>query len=93
MLLALLEESYPTELARLLEAPLVSVIKILDGLELDGIVCSRMLGRVRLVALEPRFQAFGALQALLVQLGSADRSIRLAAGKRRSRPRRKGKPL
>lgn len=92
MLLALLGESYPTELARLLDAPLVSVIKILDGLELDGVVATKMLGRVRRVSLEPRFHAFKALEALLVQLGSADRSIRSAAAKRRGRPRRKGKP-
>lgn len=92
MLLALLGESYPTELAKLLGAQLVSVIKILDGLELDGVVASRMLGRVRLVSLEPRFHGFKALQVLLVQLGTADHPIRSAAASRRSRPPRKGKP-
>ena len=51
MLLALLGESYPTELSRLLDAPLVSVIKILNGLELDGVVATRRLGRVRRVSL------------------------------------------
>jgi DNA-binding MarR family transcriptional regulator len=93
LLLGMLGESYPSELARLLAAPPLSVTKILDGLEQDGIVASRMLGRTRRVSIDPRFHATRALQALLVQLGSAHPAIEAAAARRRSRPRRKGKPL
>lgn len=93
LLLAMVGESYPSEMARLLGAPLVSVVKILDGLEADGVVAGRMMGRTRVVSLEPRFFAAKALQALLVQLGAAHPGVRAAAEKRRGRPRRKGKPL
>ncbi|MBI1381567.1 MAG: hypothetical protein GC161_10835 [Planctomycetaceae bacterium] len=93
LLLAMVGESYPSELARLLGAPLVSVTKIVDGLEEDGVVASRMLGRTRRVSLEPRFHAAKALQGLLVQLGSSHPVVQAAAARRRSRPRRKGKPL
>ena len=93
LLLALLEESYPAELTRLLEAPKASVQLILDGLELEGVVASRQLGRTRRVGLEPRYFAAKELRALLIKLASARPDLKRAAASRRSRPRRKGKPL
>ena len=52
ILLALLGESYPAELIRLLAATKASVLQILDGLELEGVVASRPLGRTRRIALD-----------------------------------------
>jgi DNA-binding IclR family transcriptional regulator len=64
-LLGMLEESYPSELARLLEAPLYSVQTILDGLESESIIVTRRLGRTRRVQLNPRFISHDELKAFL----------------------------
>ncbi len=92
ILLGLLEESYPSELARLLDARLYSVQTILDALESEAVIVSRPLGRTRRVQLNPRYVAFEELKALLWKLGSADPSLQKAAAQKRARPRRKGKP-
>jgi hypothetical protein len=92
ILLGLLEESYPSELARLLDAPLYSVQTILDGLESEAVIVTRRLGRTRRVQLNPRFVAYKELEALLWKLGAHDRDLQKAAAGKRARPRRKGKP-
>lgn len=87
IMLALLEETYPTELARLLDAPLYSVQTILASLEDQGIVASRKRGRMRMVSLDPRYYAFEELQALLRRMARAEPELEEAAAGRRSRPR------
>jgi len=93
LMLALLGESYPAELTRLLGASKASILQILDALETEGVVASRQLGRTRRVALDPR--TFGAkeLRALLDKLASGQPRLQRLAASRRARPRRKGKPL
>lgn len=86
-MLALLEETYPTELARLLDAPLYSVQTILADLESQGVVASRKRGRMRMVSLEPRFFAARELRALLLRLAEAESELEAAAARRRARPR------
>ena len=92
VLLGLLEESYPTELARLLEGRLYTIQTILDSLESDSVIVTRRLGRTRRVQLNPRYVAYEELKSLLWKLGSSDLELQKAAATRRSRPRRKGKP-
>lgn len=92
MLLALLQESYPSELATLLDARLYSVQTILDALESEGVIVTRRLGNTRRVQLNPRHVAHEELQALLWKLGENDIGIQKAAARKRARPRRKGKP-
>ncbi len=92
VLLALLEESYPTELAQLLGAHLYSVQTILDALESEGIIVTRRLGNTRRVQLNPRHVAHSELRALLWKMGEHDLEIQKAAARKRGRPRRKGKP-
>ncbi len=55
ILTALLGETYPTELARLLGAPLYSVQTIVDALDREGVVATRLIGRSRQVSLDPRY--------------------------------------
>lgn len=86
-MLALLEETYPTELARLLDAPLYSIQTILASLEDQGVVASRKRGRMRMVSLDPRYYAFEELQDLLRRMARAEPELEDAAGERRSRPR------
>ena len=92
-MLGLLEETYPTELARLLGAPLYSVQQILNDLERAGVTASRSRGRTRLFEIDPRFHAADQLRALLLELARAEPELQRAAAARRSRPRRAGKPL
>jgi hypothetical protein len=92
VLLGLLEESYPSELAVLLGARLFAVQTILDALESDGIIVTRRLGNTRRVQLNPRFVGYQELRALLWKLGEHDVEIQKAAARKRGRPRRKGKP-
>lgn len=92
-MLALLGESYPAELVRLLGATKASILQILDGLESEGVVASRLLGRTRRVTLDPRYFAAKELRALLEKLASGSRELQDLAAQRRARPRRKGKPL
>jgi hypothetical protein len=93
ILVALLGESYPTELARLLEAPLYSIQTIVEALDREGILATRLSGNSRRVALDPRYYAFKDLRSLLTRLAEAEPGLRAAAARRRSRPRRAGKPL
>jgi hypothetical protein len=93
ILTALLGETYPRELARLLDAPLYSVQTIVSGLDREGIVATRLVGRSRLVSLDPRFYAYKELKELLLRISQAEPALQFAAAGRRSRPRRAGKPL
>lgn len=92
VLLGLIEESYPSELARLLDAKLYSIQTIVDSLESEGVLVTRPLGRTRRVLLNPRFVGYNELRALLWKLGEQDTELQRAAAKRRGRPRRAGKP-
>lgn len=92
LLLALLEESYPSELARVLGARVYSVQSILDGLEREGVVTTQRLGRMRQVTLNPRYRAARELRALLTKLGHDDPALVDAVARRRPHPIRQGKP-
>jgi DNA-binding transcriptional ArsR family regulator len=91
--LSLLETSYPRELARLLEAPVSGVRKALVGLERDGLVSGRFVGRTREVRLNPVYFAREELAAYLARLSEAESELRRRAQALRRRPRRSGKPL
>ncbi len=91
--IALLGDTYPSELARLLEAPLFSVQNIVAALDREGVVAVRAAGRSRLVSLDPRYFAFNELKNLLLKLSAAEPRLRAAVAGRRSRPRRSGEPL
>jgi DNA-binding transcriptional ArsR family regulator len=91
--LDLLEESYPRELARLLEQPLFGVQGALSGLEKDGLVASRLAGRTRLYRLNPRYFALSELRAFLARLAESEERLRRKVDDLRRRPRRAGKRL
>lgn len=91
--LRLLEESYPRELARVLEIPVNGAQVALRGLERDGLVASRTAGRTRLFRLNPRYFARDELLAYLFRLAQPESSLRERIVQLRRRPRRTGKPL
>lgn len=91
--LRLLGESYPRELARLLRVPLSGVQVALKGLERDGLVAGRVVGRTRLYQLDPRYFAREELRRYLLRLTEPEKDLRAQAASLRRRPRRSGKPL
>jgi DNA-binding transcriptional ArsR family regulator len=88
----LLEGTYPSELAELLGVRPYTVQSILVSLEREGIIVSRLMGRTRTVALNPRYFAHAELSALLWKLGEHDVDLQAKLAARRRRPRRAGKP-
>lgn len=91
--LRLLSESYPRELARVLDSSLNGVQQALKGLEVDGIVSARSAGRTRLFRLNPRYFAFEDLQRFLLRLAEPESELKKRIDNLRRRPRRTGKPL
>ena len=91
--LRLMGESYPRELARILDAPLSGVQKALRGLERDSLVAGRTMGRTRVVQLNPRYFVAEALRAFLLRLTEPEVELRDRVSAIRKRPRRTGKPL
>lgn len=74
--LSLMTETYPRELARVLELSLFSVQKALASLERDGLTASRTLGRTRLYTLNPRYLATRELREYLERLSSREFDLR-----------------
>ena len=91
--LQLLTETYPRELARLLEINLSSVQRGLQSLERDGLVAGRAVGRTRVFRLSPRVIARQELERYLERLLEPEARLRRRAAELRRRPRMTGKPL
>ena len=89
----LLGSSYGRELSRVLGVPLAPVQRALRGLELEGLVACRAVGRTRLFTLNPSYFAKRELAAYLAKLADADPELQRAVTTLRRRPRRTGKPL
>src|SRR5436190_7134830 len=83
--LRLLDDSYPRELARLLEVPLSGVQVALRGLERDGLVAARSAGRTRLFQLNPRYFAREELRSYLLRLTEPQKDLRTSVIKLRRR--------
>ena len=91
--LRLLEESYPRELARILDAAPSGTLKALRSLELDGLVAGRNVGRTRVFRVNPRYFAYEDLRRYLWRLAEPDEDLRDRIAAIRRRPRRTGKPF
>ena len=63
-----LRETYPREVARLTGAPLVTVQRVVDDLERQGIVVSRLSGNQRRVTVNAQWTAADELRALALRL-------------------------
>jgi|ERR1700693_510401 len=91
--LRLLGESYPRELARILETSLWGVQQAIRGLELDGLVAGRSMGRTRIFRINPAYFASEDLQRYLLRLTEPEEDLRDRVAALRRRPRRTGKKL
>jgi len=92
MLVAVLEQTYPAELARYLRTSIASVQRTLDKIEEEGLVSTRPLV-VRAVTLNPLYPAAKELRALLLRLAEGYPEYTLIKESKRLRPRRRNKPL
>ena len=90
--LRLLSSSYARELARLLEVSVNGVQVALRGLERDGLVAARAMGRTRVYSLDPRYFAAEELKRYLRRLSEAESDLQERIEVLRRRPRRTGKP-
>ena len=91
--LRLLGESYPRELARILESSLWGVQQAIRSLELDGLVAGRSMGRTRIFRINPAYFASEDLQRYLLRLTEPEEDLRNRIEALRRRPRRTGKKL
>lgn len=91
--LALLDQTYPRELARVTDLSLMTVQRIVGKLEQEGVLSSRRVGVQREVRLNPRAYAVNELRAYLLRLAEADPDVARAVEQLRRRPRRAGKEL
>jgi len=88
------KKGYGRDIARTFEYNLANVQKIILRLELAQILCGFTYGRTRLYEFDPRYPFFKELQALIKTAYDAldDETIEKYFRKR-TRPRRTGKPL
>jgi sugar-specific transcriptional regulator TrmB len=93
VLVTLVEESYPREIARLLGAPLFSIQTIIDSLEKEGILATVLTGNQRRVTLNPRYYGMKQLREFLLRLAEAFPELQNTLSDQRRRPRRRGKAL
>ena len=91
--LRLLSEGYPRARSRLLETQLSGVQQALRGLELDGLVAARTVGRTKLYRINPRYFAYDDLMKYLLRLTEPEEGLRSRIESIRRRPRRTGKAL
>ncbi len=88
------QEGYAREIARFFATDLTPVQKQLAALEQGGILASRLVGRTRLYAFDPRYPLLEELKAFLakaITFYPVEEQDRLLMS--RQRPRRAGKPL
>ena|SRR5579862_3192246 len=83
--IAKLGETYPSELAAMLDSRLLPVQRVLVSLESTGMIATRLRGRVRLVTLNPRWFARRELFALLLRLGETPMFEQIGVVRRRPR--------
>jgi DNA-binding transcriptional ArsR family regulator len=92
MLIAVLEETYPAELARYLGTSISSVQRTLDSLEDEGIIATRQLV-VRAITLNPGWPPTKELKSFLLRLADGYPQYKEIKENIRRRPRRRRKLL
>jgi len=88
----LLQQTWPSELAKVLSLRLFTVQQILTSYEQEGVIASRVMGRTRTVTLNPRYFAAKELDALTWKLAMQNTELQQALAQVRRRPRSAGKP-
>lgn len=85
---------YATEIARTFGASVSMIRKQLDKFEAGGLIVNQTFGRSRVYTWNPRFPALAELRAFLEkELSLVDPADSAKYFRKRTRPRRRGKPL
>ena len=87
-------QAYPLELSKLFNIPVNGIQQQMNRLENGGVIVSSMVGRTRLYQFNPRYPFLKELRALIQR--AMEFLSEQEIGKyyrRRTRPRKKGKPL
>lgn len=93
VLTALLGDTYPSQLARLLKTSRSVVGAAVDRLEREHLVAARRWGKERRITLNPTTSFAPELRALLLKLAESSPEYRETVRSLRARPRRRGKPI
>ncbi len=92
--LELLGQSHARELARLLTHSLSAVQKgSLRASNATALIAGRLVGRTRLLEINPRYFAAEKLRGLIARLVVPDRDLKMRVAALKRRPRRAGKRL
>lgn len=87
-------EGYPLGMAKTFKQPVNRFQQQLRRLENAGIIVSRLIGKVRVYTFNPRYPFLGELKAFIAKAFEfLPEKERDAYYKKRTRPRRAGKPL
>jgi len=92
LLIAVLDETYPGELARYAEKSISSTQRTLDLLERENLIAARQFS-VRAVSLNPAYPAVKELRAFLLRIAEGYAQYREIRDSIRRRPRRRSKSL
>lgn len=87
-------EGYAREISDYYQTSLSQIQKQLERLEVGNVLYSKIVGKTRVYALNPRFPFLGELQALLdkvITFYPVEEAEKLTH--HRTRPRRQGKPI
>jgi len=88
------EQAYPSELSKMFDIPVNGIQQQMDRLESGGVVVSSMVGRTRLYQFNPRYPFLKELRALIRKaMEFLSEKEMQQYYRRRTRPRKKGKPL
>jgi dihydroorotate dehydrogenase len=93
ILIACLEESFPSEMSRISGIPIATTIQAVDKFELMGLLAVSTRGKERRVRLNPRFFALKELKALIGKVIEGEPEIQSMLERVRTRPRRKAKEI
>ena len=86
-------EGYPLGMAKTFDEPVNKFQQQLKRLEESGIIVSRLVGRVRLYTFNPRYPFLDELKSFISRAFEyVPREEKERYYKKRTRPRRKGKP-
>jgi DNA-binding transcriptional ArsR family regulator len=86
-------EGYPLGIARVFSVPVNRIQQQLRRLENNGILVSRLIGKVRLYSFNPRYPFLKELKALIEKsFEFLPEDEKNAYYRKRTRPRRAGKP-
>ncbi len=87
-------QAYPLELSKMFDIPVNGIQQQMDRLESGGVVVSSMVGRTRLYQFNPRYPFLKELRALIRRaMEFLPEKEMQQYYRRRTRPRKKGKPL